>query len=375
MARLGEAMAAAVAAAAAARGAAAAACAGRRTAEAGRVRARRATPRSAAAAAGGGEGDERAVAPRGARGALPRALLLGALVCAAAAALPAAPALAADGGASTLASAVSFVLHLDKVRKHMPTRAHATWPRRPHPWDKCTCDSRRPDIIHPCAWPPHARARARHPCPHPTHTPKRARLQSMASIIAQYGTATYAILFGIVFCETGLVVTPFLPGDSLLFACGAFAALGSLNLALVMGLLFGAAVMGDALNYTIGKTAGEWMLAKGVVKQSMLDKTEDFYAKYGGKTIVLARFVPIVRTFAPFVAGMSRMEYTKFAAYNVGGAALWIGLFTTVGYLFGNLPVVQHNFTLVVLGIVVMSLVPIVIEILQARQEAKLKEA
>ncbi len=218
------------------------------------------------------------------------------------------PAVAAEGAGGALASALSFVLHLDK---------------------------------------------------------------SLAGIIAQYGAATYALLFGIVFCETGLVVTPFLPGDSLLFACGAFAALGSLNLGAVLGLLFVAAVLGDALNYTIGKTAGGWMLDKGVVKQSMLKKTEEFYAKYGGKTIVLARFVPIVRTFAPFVAGMSSMEYSRFAAFNVGGAALWIGLFTLTGYLFGNLPVVQHNFTLVVLAIVVLSVVPVVLEILAARKEAK----
>ena len=194
--------------------------------------------------------------------------------------------------------------------------------------------------------------------------------KNLSSLIANHGTWTYAVLFAIVFCETGLVVTPFLPGDSLLFACGAFCALGALKLPLILGLLFVAGVLGDALNYSLGAWVGTRAIESGLLKREYIDKTEEFYEKYGGKTVVLARFVPIVRTFAPFVAGVGSMEYPKFAQYNVAGAALWVGLFTGAGFFFGNLPFVQHNFTLVVLAIVALSVLPIVYEIITARREA-----
>lgn len=192
----------------------------------------------------------------------------------------------------------------------------------------------------------------------------------LSALIAKHGAATYAILWGIVFCETGLVVTPFLPGDSLLFAAGAFAGLGQLALLPLMAVFISSAILGDALNYAIGSTLGTWLTSRGIVNQSYITKTEQFYSKYGGKTIVLARFVPIVRTFAPFVAGVGSMNYGSFALYNVAGALIWTVLFVGAGFFFGNLPVVRHNFTLVVLGIVAVSVVPVVLEILNARREA-----
>ena len=193
----------------------------------------------------------------------------------------------------------------------------------------------------------------------------------LLEIIQNYGTGTYLILFAIVFCETGLVVTPFLPGDSLLFAAGAFAATGSLNLWLVIGLLAAAAVLGDSVNYGIGHLLRKRLAEKGrlpLVKQKHLDKTHAFYEKYGAKTLVIARFVPIVRTFAPFVAGIGEMSYGKFMAYNVVGGIGWVLICSFAGYFFGNLPVVKENFSLVILGIIVVSLLPAVIEIVRARR-------
>lgn len=194
----------------------------------------------------------------------------------------------------------------------------------------------------------------------------------LAEIIAQYGTWTYIILFAVVFCETGLVVTPFLPGDSLLFAVGSFAASGSFDIHVVALLLFIAAVLGDALNYTCGRFMGKKAFSNPnskIFKRQHLDRTSKFYEKYGNKTIVLARFVPIVRTFAPFVAGIGRMNYAQFAAYNVFGAALWVGLFVYGGYFFGTIPVVQKNFSLVILMIIGLSLAPIAIEFWKAWRE------
>jgi membrane-associated protein len=193
----------------------------------------------------------------------------------------------------------------------------------------------------------------------------------LLEIIHNYGAGTYLILFAIVFCETGLVVTPFLPGDSLLFAAGAFAATGSLNLWLVIGLLAAAAVLGDSVNYGIGYLLRKRLADKGrlpLVKQKHLDKTHAFYEKYGAKTLVIARFVPIVRTFAPFVAGIGEMRYSKFMAYNVVGGIGWVLICTFAGYFFGNLPVVKENFSLVILGIIVISVLPAVIEIVRARR-------
>lgn len=193
--------------------------------------------------------------------------------------------------------------------------------------------------------------------------------EKLGAIIAQHGTATYAILFAIVFCETGLVLTPFLPGDSLLFASGAFAGLKKLNIFYLLATFISSAILGDAANYAIGSWLGEKAIDSGVVSKKAITKTEKFYEKYGGKTIVLARFVPIVRTFAPFVAGISKMAYQKFAAYNVFGAIVWTLLFTGVGFFFGNLPFVEKNFSAVVLGIVAVSVLPVVFEVIAARRE------
>ncbi|CAL5222281.1 g4620 [Coccomyxa viridis] len=192
----------------------------------------------------------------------------------------------------------------------------------------------------------------------------------LSAIIAEHGAATYAILFAIVFAETGFVLTPFLPGDSLLFAAGAFAALGSLNVWALFAVFITAAILGDALNYAIGNYAGARAIERGVVNKEFIKKTEDFYRKHGGKTVILARFVPIVRTFAPFVAGVGSMPYAEFGAYNVAGALLWTIMFVGAGFFLGNLPAVKHNFTLVVLGIVAVSVLPIVFEIIMTRRES-----
>jgi membrane-associated protein len=192
----------------------------------------------------------------------------------------------------------------------------------------------------------------------------------LAEIIDRFGAGAYAILFLIVFCETGLVVTPFLPGDSLLFAAGAFAALGSFELVPLMVLLIVAAIAGDTVNYWIGARIGPRAFSGNVrfLKQEYLVRTTEFYEKHGGKTIVLARFIPIVRTFAPFVAGVGRMNYARFLAYNVVGAVVWVTLFTLAGFYFGNIPAVKENFTLVILAIIGVSVLPIAIEMLKARR-------
>ena len=194
--------------------------------------------------------------------------------------------------------------------------------------------------------------------------------QHLIELTQTYGLWIYAILFLIVFCETGLVVTPFLPGDSLLFAAGAVAALGGMNVHMAAALLLAAAVIGDAANFAIGKYFGEKLFAKPdsrVFKREYLDKTHAFYEKYGGKTIILARFVPIVRTFAPFVAGMGDMHYGRFIRYNIIGALVWVGLLTYAGYFFGELPVVKNNFGLVVIGIIAVSVLPMAVEIAKAK--------
>lgn len=198
----------------------------------------------------------------------------------------------------------------------------------------------------------------------------------LAELVAQYGIWIYAILFLILFCETGLVVTPFLPGDSLLFVAGALAALpgNDLNIHLMAALLIVAAVLGDAVNYTIGRLFGERLFSNPnsrIFRRSYLDKTHAFYERHGGKTIILARFVPIVRTFAPFVAGMGHMSYRHFALFNVAGALAWVLLFSYAGYLFGDLPVVQENLKLLIVGIIVVSILPGVIEVWRHRRQAK----
>lgn len=197
----------------------------------------------------------------------------------------------------------------------------------------------------------------------------------LAELVAQYGVWVYAILFLILFCETGLVVTPFLPGDSLLFVAGALAALPSndLNVHTMVALMVVAAVLGDAVNYTIGRLFGEKLFTNPnskIFRRSYLDKTHQFYEKYGGKTIILARFVPIVRTFAPFVAGMGHMNYRHFAIYNVVGALVWVLLFTYAGYMFGDLPIVQENLKLLIVAIIVVSILPGIIEIWRHKRAA-----
>jgi len=194
-------------------------------------------------------------------------------------------------------------------------------------------------------------------------------------LVETYGGWSYLLLFVVVFCETGLVVTPFLPGDSLLFGAGALAAATpTLALGWLLAVLFAAAVLGDTANYWIGRKLGPWLVHREkplLIRQEHLDKTSRFFARYGGKTIVIARFVPIVRTFAPFVAGLGHMSYPRFMAYNVAGGAAWVLLCTVSGYLFGNLPIVQEHFSLVILAIVVVSLLPAVVEWWRERRRAR----
>jgi membrane-associated protein len=192
------------------------------------------------------------------------------------------------------------------------------------------------------------------------------------TVIQTYGIWTYLLLFLIIFCETGLVITPILPGDSLLFAAGTFAASGALDLGWLLGLLSVAAISGDAVNYTIGHFMGPKVFTQTngrFLKKEYLDRTHQFYEKYGGKTIIIARFVPIVRTFAPFVAGVGSMTYARFASYNIIGGLLWITVCTVAGYLFGNIPIVKQNFTLAILAIIFLSILPGLLEFLRQRQQ------
>jgi len=198
----------------------------------------------------------------------------------------------------------------------------------------------------------------------------------LLELVANYGVWIYAILFLIVFAETGLVVTPFLPGDSLLFAAGALAATGALNLWLVAALLLTAAITGDAVNYAVGRSAGHRVIDLArtdprwgrLINPAYIARAHEFFERRGGKAVVLGRFVPIVRTFVPFVAGVAEMSYSTFAFYNVTGAIAWVGICLGAGYLFGNVPIVKDNFSLVALGIVAVSLLPMVFEILNARR-------
>lgn len=198
----------------------------------------------------------------------------------------------------------------------------------------------------------------------------------LAQIIADYGTWTYAIIFFVIFMETGFVVTPFLPGDSLLFAAGTFAALdGGLNIWILLVLLMVAAVLGDTVNYWIGHYLGDRAYNIKWIKKEYLDRTHAFFEKHGGKTIFLARFVPIVRTFAPFVAGMGRMSYGYFFSYNVIGGIVWVLVFTLMGFFFGNLEFVKKNFELVIIAIIFISVLPAVWEAWKARREMKAEKA
>jgi membrane-associated protein len=199
--------------------------------------------------------------------------------------------------------------------------------------------------------------------------------EHLHGVIEAWGPWTYVLLFAIILCETGLVVTPFLPGDSLLFAAGAMSALypDDLNIGLLLGLLTVAAIIGDTLNYAIGRWIGPkaFTINRWFLKHEHLERTQAFYEKHGGKTIVLARFVPIVRTFAPFVAGVGKMHYPTFLFYNVVGGIAWVLICTLAGYFFGNVPIVKENFELVVVGIVLVSVLPIAWEMWSARRAAR----
>ena len=196
--------------------------------------------------------------------------------------------------------------------------------------------------------------------------------EHLQELVNNYGNWIYAILFAIVFCETGLVVLPFLPGDSMLFAAGTIAAVGDMNIFVLIGLLIVAAVLGDFVNFEIGKHFGQKLFSNPnskIFKQSYLQKTHDYYEKYGGRTIIIARFIPIVRTFAPFVGGMGNMNYAQFARYNIFGAVLWVVSFTTLGYFFGQLPFVKEHFSWIMIAIIVFSVVPMIVEIIRHRKD------
>lgn len=196
----------------------------------------------------------------------------------------------------------------------------------------------------------------------------------LIEIIQQYGTLTYVIMFLIVFCETGLVVTPLLPGDSLIFALGALSAGGDLDVVLISVVLIVAAILGDTVNYHIGKFVGPKVFTQDhsrFFKKEHLMKTHAFYEKHGAITIIIARFMPIIRTFAPFVAGIGVMSYGRFIVYNIAGGIMWVILFITGGYFFGNLPMVRKNFTLVIMAIIVISVIPIMIEGIKAWREGR----
>jgi len=196
----------------------------------------------------------------------------------------------------------------------------------------------------------------------------------LQTLILDFGNWSYAILWLIIFCETGLVMMPLLPGDSLLFGAGALANNDPMNVNILAGILIVAAILGDAVNYFIGSKLGMKAFSNPnsrIFKRAYLEKTENFYARYGGKTIIIARFVPIVRTFAPFLAGVGNMGYGRFAAYNVAGAILWVCSLTYAGYFFGGLPIVRENFGLVVIAIILLSILPAVIEVVRVSSAKK----
>ena len=192
----------------------------------------------------------------------------------------------------------------------------------------------------------------------------------LGTIIKSYGPFTYVILFIIIFLETGLVLTPFLPGDSLIFVLGTFAAQGTLNILLLFIILSLAAIFGDSVNYYMGSYFGERILSKSkFFRKDYMEKTKDFYIKYGGKTIVLARFIPIIRTFAPFVAGIGKMHYKKFLIFNIAGGISWVAIFLFSGYYFGRISFVQENLTLILFIIIIISFIPPFIEFIKNRQK------
>lgn len=189
-------------------------------------------------------------------------------------------------------------------------------------------------------------------------------------LVTNYGPWIYAILFTVIFCETGLVVMPFLPGDSLLFIAGAVAAGGGMDPVLLAGLLMAAAILGDSTNYVIGRTVGERLFnnpSSKIFRRDYLQRTHDFYERHGGKTVTMARFLPILRTFAPFVAGIAHMHYPRFLGFSVAGSLLWVGGLVTLGYFFGNVPFIKQHLSLMVVGIIVLSLVPMILGLVRGR--------
>ncbi len=195
----------------------------------------------------------------------------------------------------------------------------------------------------------------------------------LGALISAYGAWVYLILFLVIFAETGLIVTPFLPGDSLLFVAGALAALGGLNVHLLVACLIAAAILGDGVNYGVGRWLGRWILEPGRfrwVRREHFDRAHAFYEKHGGAAIIVARFLPIFRTYVPFVAGLAEMSYPKFTFFNVAGGILWVTSLTYAGYFFGNLPWVRKNLTLIIIGIIVVSLIPVVVAAWKARRRA-----
>lgn len=197
-------------------------------------------------------------------------------------------------------------------------------------------------------------------------------------LVTNYGTWVYAILFLVIFCETGLVVMPFLPGDSLLFIAGAVAAGGAMDPLLLAGLLMLAAILGDSTNYLIGRTAGEKLFSNPnskIFRRDYLQQTHDFYDKHGGKTVTLARFLPIIRTFAPFVAGVGKMNYLRFLGFSVLGTVLWVGGLVTLGYFFGNVPFIKQNLSLLVVGIILVSLLPMIISLVRSKLNQRASKA
>ena len=200
----------------------------------------------------------------------------------------------------------------------------------------------------------------------------------LAEFVQQYGVWVYALLFAIVFCETGLVVTPFLPGDSLLFVVGALAAVGNMDIFLVMAVLVAAALCGDNVNYWVGRWVGPRVFSKQAsrwLNPAHLQRTHQFYARHGGKTIIIARFMPIVRTYVPFVAGLGAMPYAKYITYCVAGALLWVGSLCTLGYFFGNIPAVKSNLTVVIIGIVLLSISPGIVAWIRSRKPQDARSA
>ncbi len=197
--------------------------------------------------------------------------------------------------------------------------------------------------------------------------------KNLLIIIQNYGVFTYVILFLIIFCETGLVLTPFLPGDSLLFAAGAIAATNALNVLFLFVLFSFAAILGDTVNYWIGSIIGSRVFHEKsrFFKKEYLTRTQNFYEKYGGKTIIIARFIPIIRTFAPFVAGVGKMNYKKFLSYNIIGGLIWVAIFTFAGYYFGSIPFVKNNFSIIIIAIIFISVVPAIVEYVRCKIREK----